>query len=526
MRFAVLSAFIIAICSFSVLPAQEKTDQRKPASPQSAETAAVAKIQSLGGEILRQSDLGTPGALATTPGQQDPVCLVSLIGSSKVKDDDLACLQAFPELEHLNLGGTKIGDAGLQHLKGLKRLKRLGLAGTRVTDAGVKELEELPELDALILNNTKVTDACWLALCKLKNLESLLLSQTAVTGASLKNADGLPKLTTLYLVRTKFNDAGAAELAKFPNLQDLSLQMTSVTDAGIKHLAKLEHLKSLDLSLTHLTDAGVESLGQLKNVKNLLVWGTLISNEGKQRLATLLPHTRFRQAEMGQRTDPDFDTSVAHPAYTTKHPRVLFDEAHHNFHTATGRYKVFADLITHDGVRVTPNTETLTPELLARYDVFITANAPARSQGSPSAFTPAECDAVANWVRNGGALLVITDHEPYGSGSAELGKRFGVNMSLMVTVDPKNQTKNGLLFSRDKNLLGDHPIMNGRDASERINRGSPSPANRSRGRQTACNSSNLPTRRWTSATAANAKGSPPPAAHKGSPSSSAKVALW
>jgi hypothetical protein len=73
-------------------------------------------------------------------------------------------------------------------------------------------------------------------------------------------------------------------------------------------------------------------------------------------------------------------------------------------------------------------------------------------------------------VRNGGALLLITDHEPFGSGSAELGKRFGVDMSLMVSVDPKNETKNGLLFSREKNLIGDHPIMNGRDQSERINR--------------------------------------------------------
>ena len=73
-------------------------------------------------------------------------------------------------------------------------------------------------------------------------------------------------------------------------------------------------------------------------------------------------------------------------------------------------------------------------------------------------------------MRNGGALLIITDHEPFGSGSDELGKRFGVNMSLMVSVDPKNETKNGLLFSREKNLLGDHPIMNGRDPSERIDR--------------------------------------------------------
>ena len=63
----------------------------------------------------------------------------------------------------------------------------------------------------------------------------------------------------------------------------------------------------------------------------------------------------------GQRADPDFDTKVARPAYTaSRHPRVLFDEAHHNFHTAGGRYKPFAELITNDGYQVIPNREKFT----------------------------------------------------------------------------------------------------------------------------------------------------------------------
>jgi hypothetical protein len=470
MRIAVRLTLALALLAPVVLRAQENAVQQKLSPAQSAEAAAIGKIQALGGQIQRQSDQAAPDSPTANKGQKDPVLLVGLIGNDKVKDDDLQCLQAFPELEHLYLGRTKIGDAGLQHIKGLKYLKRLGLIGTRVTDAGLKELEGLQELDDVLLGDTKITDEGLLSLCKLKNLQSLTLSMTKITGASLKNTDGLPKLTYLYLFHSKFNDAGAAELVKFPNLQDLSLQLTDVSDAGLKHLAKLQHLKSLDLSVTKITDEGLEPLGQLTNLKTLLVWGTRVTDDGKQRLKTLLPHTSFQQQQLGQRNDPDFDVSVPHPAYTSKHAAVLFDEAHHNFHTASGRYKVFADLITNDGVRVTPNNDPVTPDLLGKYDLFITANAPEKSPESPSAFTPAECDAIANWVRDGGALLLITDHEPFGSGSAELGKRFGVNMSLMVTVDPKNETKHGLLFSRDKNQLGDHPILNGRDQSERINR--------------------------------------------------------
>ena len=47
-----------------------------------------------------------------------------------------------------------------------------------------------------------------------------------------------------------------------------------------------------------------------------------------------------------------------------KHPRVLFDEAHHNFHTAGGRYKPFADLMTSDGYEVIPNREKFSREVL------------------------------------------------------------------------------------------------------------------------------------------------------------------
>jgi hypothetical protein len=180
-----------------------------------------------------------------------------------------------------------------------------------------------------------------------------------------------------------------------------------------------------------------------------------------------------------QQADPQFDTKVAQPAFVSEHPVLLFDEAHHNFHTAGGRYKPFADLMTSDGFRVTPGTENLTPASLAGCNILVIANAPGRRGGEdPSAFASDECQAVQDWVTSGGSLLVITDHPPFGAGSAELAKGFGVDMSLAVTRDPANETDivlqcesaKVLHFEREKNQLGDHPIINGRNASERVNR--------------------------------------------------------
>jgi hypothetical protein len=179
----------------------------------------------------------------------------------------------------------------------------------------------------------------------------------------------------------------------------------------------------------------------------------------------------------GQQSDPTFNTKVAHPAYTTEHPRVLFDEAHNNFHTSTGRYKPFAEIIANDGYTVIPNKEKVTKDVLARGNVLIIANAlGAPGMGQPGAgkpaFTDAECDAIRDWVRSGGSLLLITDHAPFGSAAESLARRFDVDMSKGATSDPSNSEggESWLVFSRKNKLLGDHPITQGRDESERVNR--------------------------------------------------------
>lgn len=179
-----------------------------------------------------------------------------------------------------------------------------------------------------------------------------------------------------------------------------------------------------------------------------------------------------------QQADVTFDTSVKNPAYTTSHPKVLFDEAHFNFHTASGRYKPFADLITNDGYRVTPNNEKFSRQSLQGFDVLVIANAGAAQADSADrsrpAFTDEECDSVRDWVKSGGALLLIADHAPAGSAAAIMGSRFGVEMSKGFTADPINYERltlnpGWIRFTRAQKNLGDHPITRGRTANERIN---------------------------------------------------------
>jgi hypothetical protein len=183
-----------------------------------------------------------------------------------------------------------------------------------------------------------------------------------------------------------------------------------------------------------------------------------------------------------QLSDPGFDPSVANPAYRLgTGPRVLFDEAHFNFHTAGGRYKAMADLLTRDGYRISPGRERFSAPVLRAYDLLIIANAlGAADPGAPAAekpaFTEAEADAISEWVHGGGALLLITDHQPAGAAARILGDKFGVGMSNAIAVDKtagnflEGYIESNLEFTRANGLLKAHAITEGRDASERLGR--------------------------------------------------------
>ncbi len=183
-------------------------------------------------------------------------------------------------------------------------------------------------------------------------------------------------------------------------------------------------------------------------------------------------------AHAQQMGDPEFNTTVANPAYKQNGPRVMFDEAHNNFHTTDGRYKPFVDLMTNDGYRIIRNRQPFTKTSLNSFQILVIANALGAEElddkgADDSAFTEEECQAVQEWVKDGGSLLLIADHAPAGGAAAALANRFGVDMSKGFTYDPNNSLPNIpslLVFSRDNKLLAMHPITEGRDQNERVNK--------------------------------------------------------
>lgn len=166
-------------------------------------------------------------------------------------------------------------------------------------------------------------------------------------------------------------------------------------------------------------------------------------------------------------------------------PRVLVDEGHHNFHTIAGSYATYAGLLKADGFDVSPVTSSVTSVTLAGASVFLTANPlpepravliqRAQETGerfawsksaAQSAYSPAEIAAIRAWVEEGGGLLLVLDHPPYGSTGGALAAAFGADVRNVETTDPAHQESDiagRLVFSRGDGHIGEHPVMTGVD---------------------------------------------------------------
>jgi hypothetical protein len=144
--------------------------------------------------------------------------------------------------------------------------------------------------------------------------------------------------------------------------------------------------------------------------------------------------TRITPAQ--QIPDLAYRPQLPSPAFASgEGPRIGIDEAHHNFHTADGRYRPFADLLRRDGYRVAGFGEPFTPDGLKAVDVLVVANALNErnaedwSLPTPSAFARDEIAAVHRWVEEGGALLLIADHMPFPGAMSDLARTFGIVFS-------------------------------------------------------------------------------------------------
>jgi len=167
--------------------------------------------------------------------------------------------------------------------------------------------------------------------------------------------------------------------------------------------------------------------------------------------------------------DTSFTYENKYPAFPPgKGPIVLVDEAHHNFHKIGERYRPFAKLLRNDGYVLNPGISEITEKLLGTCKIFVTSVP--TSKNKQSAYSKEEIQILKNWVKEGGSLLLITDHMPDPPAIVELAAAFGIEViNGYVLNEAPNEDPGPIYFKRIDGTLADYPITNGRNKAEKIN---------------------------------------------------------
>ena len=183
----------------------------------------------------------------------------------------------------------------------------------------------------------------------------------------------------------------------------------------------------------------------------------------------------------GQISDESYEPLVIDPVYEEgAGPVVCLDEAHNNYHTLHGRFLAFGELLRRDGYVVKASKRKFSKHVLARCDILVIANAQLDIElwmeypyPTPSAFSEEEIYAVQNWVKGGGALLLIADHMPLAGVASDLAASFGVEFNngfalkkIEDDANPYLAAEIPTIFSLSDGTLAPHPITAGRNSSE------------------------------------------------------------
>jgi len=173
-----------------------------------------------------------------------------------------------------------------------------------------------------------------------------------------------------------------------------------------------------------------------------------------------------------QRGDFEFTPQNTQVTYTHDNAPVVFlDEAHHNFHTANGRYQPFTKILTSDGYVVKRNLLPFSAESLGGADILVISNALNEKNinnwdlPNYSAFTRAEVEAIYTWVQKGGSLFLIADHMPFPKASESLAAIFGFQFNNGYA---KNLNNKAQLFTRLDGTLATHAIFSGSNKSHKV----------------------------------------------------------
>lgn len=136
-----------------------------------------------------------------------------------VKDEDIALIANFSNLERLNLNQTDITGNTLEQLKKCKKLESIALAGTKISKENLQKLLDLPTLKEVFVWNTVIDDAMVVEFSK-------KYSKIKFDRGGIDNPNEILKLNPPILVNEEFIIKGNTPITLKHTLKNVKIRYT------------------------------------------------------------------------------------------------------------------------------------------------------------------------------------------------------------------------------------------------------------------------------------------------------------
>ena len=208
--------------------------------------------------------------------------------TSRLRGDDLECLDGLSNLVYLGCQGEVCNNDAMRHIAALPKLRMLMGQGTVATDEGFEFFARSETIEYFWGRECpNLTGRGFVALSRMPAMKGLAVSCKSVDDAALASLPDFPVLRELMPMDV--SDDGFRHIARCEQLESLILMYCrDTTDVATSHLVGMPHLKKYHAGYNLITDASLEMLSRIKSLEEISFEGCkFITDAGIPHLTTL-----------------------------------------------------------------------------------------------------------------------------------------------------------------------------------------------------------------------------------------------
>ena len=217
--------------------------------------------------------------------------------TSRLRGDDLQCLDGLSNLAYLGCHDKLCDDDAMRHIAALPKLRMLMGQGAIATDEGFRLFAQSQTIEYFWGRECpNFNGPGFIALSQMPALKGLAVSCQAVDDGALASLPDFPSLKEL--VPMEVSDNGFRHIGRAQQLESLILMYCrDTTDVATQHLVGMTNLKKYHAGYTLITDKSLEMLSQIKSLEEISFEGCKFIKDAGISFLTTLP--RLREISIG-----------------------------------------------------------------------------------------------------------------------------------------------------------------------------------------------------------------------------------